>query len=82
MGIVVALICGGLAGWLASLIMRSDSKGQKVNILLGFAGGLFGFWLFGVLGILVGIGILSTVLVATLGAVVLIFIVQVFSSKR
>lgn len=43
MGIVVALIVGGVAGWLASLVMSRDaSMGIVANILVGIVGGVLG----------------------------------------
>lgn len=44
---IVAIIVGGLIGWLASLIMRTDpQQGLLANILIGIVGAVLGRWLF------------------------------------
>ena len=73
---IVTLIIGGVVGWLASLIMKSDAQmGLVANVLVGIAGSLLGFWAAGLLGIAATGGILRFV-VAVLGAVLLIFILR------
>ncbi|KMQ80017.1 Transglycosylase-associated protein [Candidatus Burkholderia pumila] len=70
-GIVIALIIGGVAGWLAYLIMNGSGFGVLVDILVGIVGGVFGNWLFGLIGFSFGGGIFGTLLTAIIGAVVL-----------
>ena len=54
MDLVVTLVTGGLIGWLASLLMRTDGQmGVLANILVGIVGSILGSWLAGVLGIAV-----------------------------
>jgi len=73
---IVTLIIGGVVGWLASLVMKSDAQmGLVANVLVGMAGSLLGFWAAGLLGIAATGGILRFV-VAVLGAVLLIFILR------
>jgi uncharacterized membrane protein YeaQ/YmgE (transglycosylase-associated protein family) len=73
---IVTLIIGGVVGWLASLVMKSDAQmGLVANVLVGIAGSLLGFWAAGLLGIAATGGILRFV-VAVLGAVLLIFILR------
>ena len=46
MGIIVALIVGGVAGWLAGLVMKGASQGVVMNVIIGLVGGAIGGWLF------------------------------------
>ena len=75
--ILIGIAAGFLAGWL----MKGKGFGWIINLLLGIAGSLIGGWLFGILGISLGSGILGTLITATIGAVVLIFIVNFFKKK-
>jgi uncharacterized membrane protein YeaQ/YmgE (transglycosylase-associated protein family) len=73
------LVVGGLAGWLAGKIMRGRGFGIVGDIIVGIVGGVVGGFLFGALG-LVSIGLLGSLLSATAGAVVLIFVVRLLKS--
>ncbi|MFM9883021.1 MAG: GlsB/YeaQ/YmgE family stress response membrane protein [Burkholderiales bacterium] len=71
---IVSLIIGGIVGWLASIVMKTNAQmGLIANVLVGVAGSLLGFWITGLLGIEPTGGILRF-LVALGGAVLLIFI--------
>lgn len=73
MGWIVALFIGGIVGWLASLIMKTNAQmGWLANVLVGVAGSLLGAWLAGLAGV-APTGILRFV-VAVGGAMLLIFI--------
>ena len=74
MGIVLWIIFGALVGWVASLIMETDSQqGLVLNIVVGMVGALVGGWLMSLIGksAVSGFDVYSF-LVALLGAVVLI----------
>ena len=74
MGWIISLIIGGIVGWLASIIMKTNAQmGLIANILVGVAGSMLGFWIAGMLGIAVTGGILRFV-IALGGAMLLIFI--------
>jgi uncharacterized membrane protein YeaQ/YmgE (transglycosylase-associated protein family) len=74
MGWIVTLIIGGIVGWLASIIMKTNAQmGLIANVLVGVVGSALGFWIAGLLGIAPTGGILRFV-VALVGAVLLIFI--------
>jgi len=76
MGWIIALIIGGIVGWLASIVMKTNAQmGMIANVLVGIVGSSLGFWLAGVLGIDPSGGFLRFV-VAVLGAAVLIFILK------
>ncbi len=71
--LIGALIIGGIAGWLAGLIMKGGGFGIFVDIVVGVVGGFIGGWLAQVLHINVGSGLVSSLIVAVVGAVILLF---------
>jgi uncharacterized membrane protein YeaQ/YmgE (transglycosylase-associated protein family) len=83
-GFLGALVIGGLAGWVASMLMKTDgSMGILMNIVVGVIGAVIGnalLPLFGVSGT-TGFSVWSFV-VALLGAVILLFIVKLFTGRR
>jgi uncharacterized membrane protein YeaQ/YmgE (transglycosylase-associated protein family) len=70
------LVVGLIAGWLAGLVMKGGGYGVIVDILLGIVGGFLGGWLFGQLGIWPAGGILGSIIVAFVGAVILVGITR------
>lgn len=79
MNILLWVVLGGLAGWLASVIMKTDSsQGMFTDILLGIAGAFVGGFIFNLFGAngVTGFNIYS-VLVAAAGAIVLIWLRRV-----
>lgn len=75
MDLIVWLIVGGLVGWLASILMRTDAQmGLVANVFVGIVGAFLGGWLAGVLGI--GGGRVFGWVIAVVGAVILIAILQ------
>lgn len=82
MGIILWIIFGALAGWIASAIMKSND-GVLMDIVLGIVGAVLGGWimsLFGQGGVS-GFNLYSF-LVAILGAVVLIWIVRAIRGSK
>ena len=81
MNFIIWIVVGGILGWLASLVMRTDaSQGMLLNIIVGIVGALLGGWL---LAPLFGTGTInqndfsiSSLLVSFLGAVILLAIVN------
>jgi len=69
------LLIGLIAGWLASVVMRSP-HGIVGDLVIGVIGALLGGWLFGVLGIAAG-GLVGSLIMAFVGAVILILILRV-----
>lgn len=75
MELLVAVLIGAAAGWLAGKIMKSKSEGVVWNIILGIVGGFFGGWLFGFFGYNGDqASWLGSLITGTVGAVLLIFI--------
>jgi uncharacterized membrane protein YeaQ/YmgE (transglycosylase-associated protein family) len=70
------IIVGLIAGWLAGLVMKGGGYGILVDIILGILGGLLGGWLFGRLGIWPAGGMLGSIIVAFVGAVILVGITR------
>lgn len=76
MGWIVTLIVGGIVGWLASLVMKTDAQmGIPGNVVVGIVGASLGFWLAGTLGIAAS-GPLMGWVVAVAGAAILIVILK------
>ena len=79
--LVVFLLIGGVAGWLAGLIMKGGGFGIVGNIVAGVIGAVLGGWLFGVLGISVSGQWVGPLVTATAGAVVLLFAIGLIRRK-
>jgi len=74
MHLIGFLIIGLVAGWLAETIMKGRGAGLVVNLIVGVVGAYLGGLLFGFLGLSMH-GIIGSLISATVGAVVLLFIV-------
>jgi uncharacterized membrane protein YeaQ/YmgE (transglycosylase-associated protein family) len=76
MGWIVTLVVGGIIGWLASLVMKTNKQmGVIANVIVGIVGSSIGFWLAGMMG-LAAYGAIAQWAVAVAGAAVLIFILK------
>ncbi len=74
MGLIMTLIIGGIVGWLASIVMKTDARmGWIANVVVGVVGSVLGYWIAGLLGF-AAVGGIARFLVAFGGAVLLIFI--------
>jgi len=73
--IIIILIVGAVAGWLAGLIVRGIGFGLIGNIVVGIVGAFIAGWLLPHIGIVIGGGIISSIVNATIGAVVLLVII-------
>ena len=69
------IIIGGLAGWIAGNIMRGGGFGILGNIGVGVVGALVGGFLFSLLGLQAG-GFIGSLVTATVGAVVLLWVIS------
>ena len=82
-GLIIWLVIGGVVGWLASLLMRTDEQqGIVLNVVVGVVGAFLAGWF---ISPLVGVGTinqnnfsLASVLVSLIGAVILLAIVNLF----
>ena len=73
-GLIMFLVIGGVAGWLAGLLMKGRGFGLIGNIVVGIIGAFIGGFLANVVGI-AATGILGSILLATAGAAVLLFLI-------
>jgi uncharacterized membrane protein YeaQ/YmgE (transglycosylase-associated protein family) len=79
MNLIVTLVIGGIVGWLASMVMKTNAQmGIIANIVVGIAGSFLGFWLAGMLGI-AGDGMVLRWIIAVVGAAILIGILKVLN---
>ena len=82
MNLIVSLIIGGIVGWLASIVMKTNAQmGLIANVIVGIVGSALGFWVAGMMG-LGATGAVAQWLVSIGGAAILIAIlkaVNVFS---
>ena len=69
--LLIILLIGLVAGWLAGLIVQGTGFGLIADICIGIVGALIGSWLFPQLGIHIGEGMVSAIIAATVGAVLL-----------
>jgi uncharacterized membrane protein YeaQ/YmgE (transglycosylase-associated protein family) len=74
-GLITLLIVGAIAGWLAGKIVRGYGFGLVGNIVIGIIGAFIGAWLLSKLGVLIGTGVIAWIINATIGAVVLLFLI-------
>ena len=79
-GILGAIVIGILAGWIAEKIMRRN-HGLLTNLIVGVVGAFLGAFLAGLMDIEYG-GFIGTLLVATVGAVLLLFLWGMFAGRR
>ncbi len=73
--ILITIVVGGIVGWLASMLMKTDAQmGKIANVIVGIVGTSIGFWGAGQLGI--GGGVIVQWLIAIAGAVILIWLLK------
>jgi uncharacterized membrane protein YeaQ/YmgE (transglycosylase-associated protein family) len=75
-GWLYTLIVGGIVGWLASIVMKSNAQmGILANIAVGVIGSSLGFWIAGLIGF-AAYGLVAQLAVAVAGAALLIFVLR------
>ncbi|MEO5806719.1 GlsB/YeaQ/YmgE family stress response membrane protein [Devosia sp.] len=72
--LLIILLVGAIAGWLAGQIVRGYGFGLLGNIAIGIVGALIGSWLFPQIGVFLGTGIVASIVNATLGAILLLLV--------
>jgi uncharacterized membrane protein YeaQ/YmgE (transglycosylase-associated protein family) len=75
MYLIYQILIGILAGWLAGKIMRGRGFGLLIDLLLGVVGSLLGGLVFGLLGLYAS-GLIGSLVVATAGAMMLLYLVR------
>jgi uncharacterized membrane protein YeaQ/YmgE (transglycosylase-associated protein family) len=75
-GILIFLLIGAIAGWLAGQIMKNGSFGLLGDIIVGIVGAAIASFILPRLGIVIGGGILGAIINATIGACILLFVLR------
>ncbi|MFT5774168.1 GlsB/YeaQ/YmgE family stress response membrane protein [Hyphomonas sp.] len=75
--LIVFLLIGAVAGWLAGLIVKGFGFGIIGNIVVGIVGAFIAGYLFPALNVSLGAGIVGAIIHATIGAVLLLLVVRV-----
>jgi len=76
---ILWLAIGGLAGWLAGMVLKGSGYGRAGDIIIGILGGFIGGWLAEILGLDVGEGIVPSLITAVFGAAIFISIMRMFA---
>lgn len=79
-GLIMFLIIGAVAGWLAGKLIRGGGFGLIGNIAIGIIGAVIGGFVFGMLGI-TATGLIGEIVTATAGAVLLLFLVDLIKKS-
>ncbi len=74
--ILVVLLIGGIAGWLAGQILKGYGFGVMGNIVVGIVGAFVAGVIFPVIGLGFGGGLVGAIIHATLGAVIVLFLLR------
>jgi uncharacterized membrane protein YeaQ/YmgE (transglycosylase-associated protein family) len=82
MEIISTIIIGAIAGWLGSTIFRGSSLGLFGNIVVGIIGSFVGGWALEKLGISLGSGWMGAVLTGAVGALIILFLLNLIFKKR
>jgi uncharacterized membrane protein YeaQ/YmgE (transglycosylase-associated protein family) len=75
-GIIIWLIVGAIAGWLAGQVVKGGGFGLIGDIIVGIIGALIAGWLLPQIGIIIGGGIIGSIINAFIGAVILLIILR------
>ncbi len=79
--IIVILLVGLIAGWLAGKIVRGTGFGLIADICIGIVGALIASWLLPRLGIYLGGGFIAAIIAATIGAVLLLVVIRLVRGR-
>ncbi len=76
MDIVLFIVIGCAAGWLAGKIMKGSGFGLLGDLIVGVIGAFIGGWLFNTLGVSIRGGIVGSLITALVGAIVLLYVLR------
>jgi uncharacterized membrane protein YeaQ/YmgE (transglycosylase-associated protein family) len=76
--LIIWLVIGGVAGWLAGLLVKGYGLGLVGNIVVGIVGAVIAGWLLPYIGFVLVGGILASILNALIGAVILLLVIGLF----
>ena len=78
--LLIFLLIGGIAGWLAGVLVKGYGFGIVGNIVVGIIGAFLAGFIFPALGVSLGGGILAAIVHATIGAVILLVLLRLVKS--
>jgi uncharacterized membrane protein YeaQ/YmgE (transglycosylase-associated protein family) len=82
MGVIWWIIVGMIAGWATGKIMKGSGYGFIVDTVLGIIGAVVGGYIAGALGISPTGGMIYTILIAIVGAVIVVFLFRLITGRR
>jgi uncharacterized membrane protein YeaQ/YmgE (transglycosylase-associated protein family) len=74
--LIIWLVVGGIAGWLAGMLVKGGGFGLIGDIIVGILGGLIAGWLLPRIGIVIGSGFIAAIINAFIGAVILLIVLR------
>ncbi len=74
--LIIWLIVGGVAGWLAGMVVKGGGFGLIGDIVVGIFGGVIAGWLLPTVGIVIGSGIVGAIIDSFIGAVILLVVIR------
>lgn len=80
--LIVIVVVGVVAGWLAGQIVAGGGFGLIGDLVIGVVGAFIGDWLLPRLDIHIGVGMVALIINATIGAIVLLVILRLFTARR
>jgi len=80
-GILWWIVVGLIAGWATGKLMKGSGYGLLMDIVLGIVGAIIGGWVMSALGLFGG-GLIYSILVAILGACILVALVRLFTGRK
>ena len=80
--LIVILLVGIVAGWLAGQVVRGGGFGLVGDLIVGIIGAFVGDWLLPRLDIHLGVGTVSLIINATIGAIVLLLVIRLIAGSR
>jgi uncharacterized membrane protein YeaQ/YmgE (transglycosylase-associated protein family) len=79
--LVMILLIGGIAGWLAGLVVKGRGYGIIANIVVGILGAVLASWLLPKAGIYIGGNLIATIVNATIGATILLALLRIIDRR-
>jgi len=76
MHLLIFILVGAIAGWLAGLLIRGRGFGLIGDVIVGIVGSFIGGWLFNYFHIAIGSGFIGAIVGATAGAIILLLIIK------
>jgi uncharacterized membrane protein YeaQ/YmgE (transglycosylase-associated protein family) len=80
--IILWIVIGAVAGWIAGELMRGRGFGIVGNIIVGIVGAIIGGLIFDALDFAPGLGIIGSLIMSLIGAIILLFVIGLFGRSR